>query len=129
MCRTRFKKITNETRNEEDIRRYEKQRNKIVKLNKVAKKRYFRSFDTATIGSDKRFQKNFKPLFSNKSSNIQEKISLVENGSRIIFDKQIVECFNDYFANITYTLPIGAHVTPPSYVPLQNPTESYQEIR
>ena len=47
--------IANKTRNEEHIRRYKRQRNKIVKLNKVAKKRYFRSFDTATIGSDKRF--------------------------------------------------------------------------
>ena len=46
---------------------------------------------------------------------------LVENGSRIICDKQIVECFNEYFVNSTSTLPIEAPVTPPSYVPLQNP--------
>ena len=37
MCRTRFKKIANKTHNEEDIRRYKRQRNKIVKLNKVAR--------------------------------------------------------------------------------------------
>ena len=121
MCRTRYKNIANKTRNEEDIRRYKRQRNKIVKLNKVAKKRYFRSLDPATIGSDKRFWKTFKPLFSNKPSNIQEKIILVENGSRITCDKQIAECFNEYFVNITSTLPIEAYVTPPSYVPLQDP--------
>ena len=97
MCRTRYKNIANKTRNEEDIRRYKRQTNKIVKLNKVAKKRYFQSLDPATIGSDKRFWKTFKPLFSNKPSNIQEKIILVENGSRITCDKQIAECFNEYF--------------------------------
>ena len=121
MCRTRYKNIANKTRNEEDIRRYKRQTNEIVKLNKVAKKRYFRSLDPATIGSDKRFWKTFKPFFSNKPSNIQEKIILVENGSRITCDKQIAECFNEYFVNITSTLPIEAYVTPPSYVPLQDP--------
>ena len=55
MCRTWYKNIANKTRNEEDIRRYKRERNKIVKLNKVAKKRYFRSLDPRTIGSDKRF--------------------------------------------------------------------------
>ena len=48
MCKTRFKKIANKT-NEEDTCRYKRQRNKIVKLNKVAMKRYFRSLDPATI--------------------------------------------------------------------------------
>ena len=57
MCRTRLKKIANKTCNEEDIRRYKRQRNKTV-INKVAKKRPFRSLDSATIG-DKRFWKNF----------------------------------------------------------------------
>ena len=77
--------------------------------------------DPATVDSDKRFWKTFEPLFSNKPSNIQEKIILVENGSRIICDKQIAECFNEYFVNITSTLPVEAPVTPPSYVPLQDP--------
>ena len=108
-------------KDEEDIRSYKRQRNKIVKNNKVAKKRYFQSLDPATIGSDKRFWETFKPLLSNKPSNIQEKIILVENGSRITCDKQIAECFNEYFVNITSTLPIEACVTPPSYVPLQDP--------
>ena len=55
MCRTRFKSIANKTRNEEDIRRCKRQRNEIIKLKKIAKKRYFRSLDPATIGGDKSF--------------------------------------------------------------------------
>ena len=121
MHRTKLKKIANKTRNEEDIRKYKRQRNKIVKLNKVAKKRFFRSLDPASIGSDKHFWKTFKPLFSNKSPNTQEKIILVENGSRIICDKQIAECFNEHFVNIITTLPIELPVIPLSYVPLKDP--------
>ena len=59
-----------------------------------------------------------KPLFSSKSGNVSQKITLVENESIISCESQIAECFNQYFVNITDSLPIEPYVTLPSYVPL-----------
>ena len=46
---------------------------------------------------------------------------MVENESIISCESQIAECFNQYFVNITDSLPIEPYVTLPSYVPLQDP--------
>ena len=46
-------------------------------------------------------------MFSDKEGN--RKIILVENGEVLLDDKQISECFNEYFINITDTLNIVAH--------------------
>ncbi len=121
MYRSRLKNIANKTHKEEDTLKYRRQRNKIVKLNRAAKKRFYQSLDPAAFGSDKRFWKTFKPLLSSKLLNSQDKIILVENCSRLVCDKQVAECFNEYFVNITDTLPIEVPVNLPSYVPLQNP--------
>ena len=90
---------------------------KVVRLNKSAKMNFYRSLDVSNLTNDRRFWKTFKPLFSSKSG----KITLVENESIISCESQIAECFNQYFVNITDSLPIEPYVTLPSYVPLQDP--------
>ena len=67
------------------------------------------------------FLENFQALFSSKSGNISQKITLVENESLISCESQIAECFNQYSVNITNSQPIEPYVTIPSYVPLRDP--------
>ena len=50
-----------------------------------------------------------------------QKVTLVENGSIISCKSQIAECFNQYFINITDSLPIEPYVIMPSYIPLRDP--------
>ena len=97
------------------------QRNKVVKLNKLVKMNFYRSLDVSYLTNDKRFWKTFKPLFSNKSGNVSQKVTLVENGSIISLESQIAECFNQYFVNSKDSLPIEPYVPIPSYVPLRDP--------
>ena len=52
------------------------------------------------------FWKTFKPLLSNNCHNGSNKITLIEDGSLLTDDKDISECFNTYFTNITDTLDI-----------------------
>ena len=46
---------------------------------------------------------------------------MVENESIVPCESQIAEWFNQYFTNITDSLPIKPYVTMPSYVPLRDP--------
>ena len=118
MHRSRLKHIANKSGKKEDICRYKQQRNKVVKMNKLAKTEFYRSLDVSNLTNDKRFWKAVKPLFSNKSGSVSQKVTLVENESILSCERQIAECFNHYFINITDSLPIE---TIPSYVPLRDP--------
>ena len=104
MLRTNLKNRANKTKDQEDIRKYRKQRNLVVKMNKVAKCEFYTSLDPKKVETNRSFRKAFKPLFSNSES--REKITLIEDGKIIIDDKSIGQCFNNYFANITDTLNI-----------------------
>ena len=75
----------------------------------------------SNLTNGKRFRKTFKPLFSNKSGSVSQKVTLVKNESIISCERQIAECFNHYFINITDSLTIEPYVTTPSYVPLRDP--------
>ena len=70
MYRSRLKNIANKNGKEEDIWRYKQQRSKVVKMNKLAKMKFYRGLDMSNLTNDKRFWKTFKPLFSNKSGNV-----------------------------------------------------------
>ena len=61
MKRSKLKRIANQTGSLKDIADYRKQRNLVVKLNRQAKKNFFRSA-TSHNGS-KTFWKQIKPLF------------------------------------------------------------------
>ena len=104
MLRTNLKNRANKTKDQEDIRKYRKQRNLVVKMNKIAKREFYTSLDPKKVETNRNFWKTFKPLFSNNES--RKKITLIENGKITIDDKSIGQCFNNYFANITDTLNI-----------------------
>ena len=106
MKRTRLKNIANETKDQNDLDRYKKQRNRVVQINKRAKRDFFRELDPTKVGNDKVFWTTFKPLLSSNGTKNVSKITLVENGTVLTNDKDISECFNDYFVNITDTLDI-----------------------
>ena len=106
MKRTRLKRVANESKSAADIAEYKKQRNLVVRLNKTAKREYFENLDPNEVGKNKAFWRTFKPLLSNNCQNGANKITLVENGSLLTNDKDISECFNTYFTNITDTLDI-----------------------
>ena len=107
MVRTRLKNKSNQTRTEEDFRKYRRQRNLVVRLSRAAKRKVFSQLDPKEVGKDKNVWKTFKPLFTDKTSG-QNKIALVENENIVNDDKIICEIFNSYFVNITDTLPITA---------------------
>ena len=52
------------------------------------------------------FWRTFKPLLSNNCHNGSNEITLIEDGSLVTDDKDISECLNIYFTNITDTLDI-----------------------
>ena len=106
MKRTRLKRASNKTKSAEDIAEYKKKRNLVVRLNKKAKKAYYDNLDPDEVGKNKVFWRTFKPLLSNNCQNGSNQITLIENGSLLTNDKDISECFNPFFTNITDTLDI-----------------------
>ena len=119
MQRTRLKNIANKTGNKDDLKRFRKQRNLVVKLNRDAKRNFYSNIDPTKAGKEKVFWKTFKPLFSSSQAN--NKIILVEGEEIISDDKQIAECFNSYFANIVDTINIPPDVTANDYEPIDDP--------
>eukprot|EP00794_Sanderia_malayensis_P000652 gene652-1320_t len=105
MRRSQLKNIANKTNKKEDIKRYREQRNVVVRMNKNAKREYYRSIQAKSIENDKKFWKTMKPLFSNVNP-MSEKINLIENGKILSNDEEIAECFNEYFINITDEMDI-----------------------
>ena len=83
---------------------YKAQRNLVVKLNRNAKKFLFNSIDPKT--SQKGFWKTFKPLFSNKVNNVEERIILVDNGDIVSDDQKLATINNSYYNTVTEKLNI-----------------------
>ena len=106
MQRTRLKNKANNSHDERDLQRYREQRNLIVKLNRRAKKEYFKNLDLKDVTKSKRFWKTLKPMFSDSSA-VSEKIVLIDKDEVIRDNQAISEHFNHYFANITDTLNIA----------------------
>ena len=102
---TRLKRIANITHSDENIRKYKRQINLVVKINKQAKIEFYRNLDPKKLVSEKAFWQMFKPLLSTKCSNSTRKITLID-GELHSKDEEVSECFNTYFVNTTNTLKI-----------------------
>ena len=109
MLRTNLKNKANKTKKEEDVRRYKKQRNLIVKMNKKAKRDYYKSISPKSVDNDRKFWKMVKPMFSNTNL-MSDKIILIEDEKIITDDTEIVETFNTYILNSTDSLGLGGPI-------------------
>ena len=82
MITSRLENKANKSKNPTDIAKFKRQRNLVTNLNKQAKLRYF----------------------SNKNSNIQENIVLLEKDKLLSKQKDVASTFNKHFGSITDSL-------------------------
>ena len=76
MKRSKLKNKANRTKLQDDIAKYKKQRNLVVKLNRDSKLRYFDNIEISK--NSKPFWNECKPYFSNKHDHGDSKIILIE---------------------------------------------------
>ena len=105
MKQSALKKRANISNNPEIIKLYKKQRNYVVNLSRKVKTEYFQKH-MPHGASSKNFWKFCKPFFSNKTTNFNDKIILVEKGEVVSKNEEIATHFNNYFNDITKGLNI-----------------------
>ena len=111
----KLKNKANRTKLQEDIAKYKKQRNLVVKLNRDSKLRYFHNIETSK--NSKPFWNVCKPYFSNKHAHGDSKIILIENEkitnnanevikkeTLLVSNDVIAKTFNKHFAETVETL-------------------------
>ena len=86
MARTRFKNKFLKNRNDENRKKYSKQRNYRVSLLRKTKKQYYGDLNEKNVLDNKKFCKTVKPFLSDKFP-LNEKIIIVENDEIISNDK------------------------------------------
>ena len=116
----KLKNKANRTKRLDDITKYKKQRNLVVRSNKDSKFRYLDNIQTSK--NSKPFWNQCKPYFSNKHAHGDSKIILIEkekiteNSNEVIkketllvHNDEIAKTFNKHFAEIvdlnTFELP------------------------
>ena len=102
MRRSQLKNKANKSKDPRDYEHYKKQRNFVLNLNRQAKQTLFSSVDS----SSKSFWNLTKPYFSSKGCTKEEKIVLFEDDSIIDSEISVANTLNEYFVNITTSLPI-----------------------
>ena len=90
--RSTLKKVANNNKREEDVRKYKDQRNLVVKLNIPAKRQHLMSLQSKAIDNNKMFWKTVKLVFANKNP-MSGKITLIEDGRILSNDLEVAECF------------------------------------
>ena len=101
MKRSQLKNKANKTKSLEDLIKYKKQRNLVVKLNKNCKK-----VTLETKDNSKSFWDKCKPYFSNKHSKGDSDILLMEKDELLLKHKKDADVFNLYFQSITDSLDL-----------------------
>ena len=94
---------------------YKRQKNYVVNLMRREKKKYYDNIDTSDITGNRKFWKNIKPLFSDKSKS-SENIILLEGEEIISENDKVAETLNDFFTNIVENLNIKGYQTTQSNV-------------
>ena len=107
MTRSRLKNQANKSAKEDDLKAYKKQRNLVLKLNRKAKKNFLKScISTNDKLKNKNFWKLCKDFFTEKGSQYNQNIMLIEKKCSITKKHKVTNIFNKYFVNITKTLSI-----------------------
>ena len=104
MKRSQLKNKANKTKSIDDLIKYKKQRDLVVKLNKNCKKEFFDNLETKN--NSKSFWDKCKPYFSNKHSKSDSDILLIEKGELLLNNKKVADVFNSYFQSITDPLDL-----------------------
>ena len=128
MKRSKLKRTAQLSNSIQDIKIYKKQRNFVVALNRKTKQTFFSNLDSNRASTSKSFWKTCKPLFSSKLCNTEERIVLLEQNEILSDELAIANCFNNYFVNITNTLPIikwGQHFDNPVIDPVEHAVLKY----
>ena len=99
MKRSKLKNKANKTKSVDDLLKYKKQRNLVVKLNKNCKKEFFDNLEIKN--NSKLFWDKCKPYFSNKHSKGDSDILLIEKDELLLKNKKVADVFNSYFQSIT----------------------------
>ena len=102
MIRSRLKNKANKSKNPIGIAKFKRQKNLVQNLNKQAKLQYFENLSVDC--NSKPFWKACKPYFSNKNSNMQENIMLLEKDKLLSKQKNVASTFNKHFGSITDSL-------------------------
>ena len=89
MKRSQLKNKANRTKQLENITKYKKQRNLVVKLNRESKTQYFDNIQTSK--TSKPFWDKCKPYFSNKHAHSDSKIIPIEKENIITNKNEVVE--------------------------------------
>ena len=105
MDRTRFRNKFLKNRNDENRKKYSKQRNHCVSLLRKTKKQCYEDLNEKNILDNKKFWKTVKPFLSDKCP-LNEKIIIAENDEIISNNKEIAEVLNTFFSNIVSNLNI-----------------------
>ena len=95
MKRSQLKNEANKTKSIDDLIKYKKQRNLVVKLNKNCKKEFFDNLEIKI--NSKSFWDKCKPYFSNKHSKDDSDILLIEKDKLLLKNKKVADVFNSYF--------------------------------
>ena len=109
MKRSALKRKASRTKQQEDITKYKKQRNLVVKLNRETKLHYFNNLETSK--NSKPFWDKCRPYFSNKHVHVDSKIILIEKKeittntneivqkeTLLVNNDKIAKTFNKHFA-------------------------------
>ena len=121
MDRTRFRNKFFKNRNDENRKKYSKQRNYCVSLLRKTKKHYYGDLNEKNILDNKKFWKTVKPFLSDKCP-LDEKIIIVENDEIISNDKEVAEVLNTFFSNTVSNLNIPEYpVNDPFIDNINNP--------
>ena len=116
MKRSKLKNKANRTKLQDDIAKYKKQRNLVVKLNRDSKLRYFDNIETSKNSKPKLFWDECKPYFSNKNVHGDSKIILIEKEkitdssnevikkeTLLVNNDEIAKTFNKHFTETVQT--------------------------
>ena len=94
-----------ESKSKNDVIKYKKQHNIVVKLKKRCKKGFFDNFETNNIS--KPFWSTSKQYFSNKHAKGYVDILLIENNKLLLDNRKVMKLlFNNYFPSITKNLDL-----------------------
>ena len=107
MERSRLKNKYDNFTNEVNKVSYKKQRNFCTNLLKNVKKNYYNNLDINIFNDNKKVWKCIRPFFSDKQTDFQKEIILIEKDEITSNAKEVSEKFNNYFIDVIENLDIA----------------------